>query len=68
LEFPGGNNWEYYPDTGAWVPDKQNQPNRPGFNPSPYIVPAVAIAGEAAAAYGIWWLIETFWWAPAVAL
>jgi RHS repeat-associated protein len=37
VRYPGGNEWEYFPHTGKWVPSPNNKPNRPGFNPSPYV-------------------------------
>jgi hypothetical protein len=33
VTFPGGNQWDLFPDTGKWVPAKPLNPNKPGFLP-----------------------------------
>jgi hypothetical protein len=35
LKFPGGNEWEYFPETGEWKPKGNLRPGRPGYSPPP---------------------------------
>lgn len=33
VTFPGGNQWDFFPDSGKWVPAKPLNPKKPGFDP-----------------------------------
>ncbi|MBM4128443.1 MAG: hypothetical protein FJ247_14155, partial [Nitrospira sp.] len=42
LWLPGGNEYDYFPGPGKWVPNPDNKPNRPSLDPR-LLVPVVPI-------------------------